>query len=369
MKKTVREILIEYARAPGTWFVVIAIAWTLYHALSFWPNNFLIYRTATRNLYAGRDLYVAYPASHFDLYKYSPAFAFLFAPFAYLPILPALIIWTVLSTAAFVRAISKVIPGRADQAICLALLLLPYMNPIRGAQTNAIVVSLIILAAVALEREHPARASLAIAGGAAIKLFPLAAAPMALMHPRRLRFAAAGLIAGAALVLLPAAVIGTAGLVAEYHSWFRIESLDALDRGYSVMGVAHDWLGVTWPNWVFQLAGAIVLVLPIALRRDRWNDVAFRRKLLGSVLMFVVLFNHQAEYESYLIAATGWVIWVFWSRRLPARWILTALAMIALHPFPYFLAWIVLQMDLLRGVSSEMRELNVSSGQSLPNPP
>src|SRR5437588_5703597 len=74
MKNKLREILIGLARSPGFWFVVIAVAWTLYHALEFWPNNFLIYRTASANLFVGRDLYVPYPARHFDLFKYSPTF-------------------------------------------------------------------------------------------------------------------------------------------------------------------------------------------------------------------------------------------------------------------------------------------------------
>jgi len=48
-------------------------------------NNFLIFRSAFDHLLAGRDLYAAYPAEHADLFKYSPTFALLFAPFALLP--------------------------------------------------------------------------------------------------------------------------------------------------------------------------------------------------------------------------------------------------------------------------------------------
>src|SRR5439155_24097306 len=42
-------------------------------------NNFRVFRSATFNLLAGRDLYTAHPEQHFDYYKYSPTFALLFA--------------------------------------------------------------------------------------------------------------------------------------------------------------------------------------------------------------------------------------------------------------------------------------------------
>src|SRR4051794_1450832 len=48
-------------------------------------NNFLISRAAFEHLRAARDLYAAYPAEHADLFKYTPTFALLFAPFARLP--------------------------------------------------------------------------------------------------------------------------------------------------------------------------------------------------------------------------------------------------------------------------------------------
>ena len=48
-------------------------------------GNFEIFRTASRHLLSGQDLYAEYPAEHTDRFKYSPTFALLFAPFAWLP--------------------------------------------------------------------------------------------------------------------------------------------------------------------------------------------------------------------------------------------------------------------------------------------
>src|SRR5690242_19112241 len=63
-------------------------------------NNFLIFRAASRHLIAGSDLYTWYPTEHADLYKYSPTFALLFAPFAFLPLLPAMLLWNAVNAGA-----------------------------------------------------------------------------------------------------------------------------------------------------------------------------------------------------------------------------------------------------------------------------
>ena len=48
-------------------------------------NNYVIFRDAFTHLRHGQDLYSLYPDEHWDLYKYSPTFAALMAPFAPLP--------------------------------------------------------------------------------------------------------------------------------------------------------------------------------------------------------------------------------------------------------------------------------------------
>jgi len=48
-----------------------------------------------------------------------------------------------------------------------------------------------------------------------------------------------------------------------------------------------------------------VLLAPVALRRDQWTDGGFRRLFLCSLLVFLVIFNHQAESPSFVIATCG----------------------------------------------------------------
>jgi hypothetical protein len=347
-----------------TWATLIAIGFTLFEVRSHWPNNFLIFRAATEHLLRGSDLYVAYPDRHFDLFKYSPTFALAFWPFAALPPLPSLLLWNSASAWVFARSLRVVVPDTAGQVFAGLMLLWPFLTQLSGAQTNALVAALIIAAVVAMEKDRPEASALAITTGVVIKPFALAAAPLIMTQRRRGRFLVTTVLSGILFIAAPLVVMKPHVLAAEYSSWSRIEAVDALDRGYSVMGVLHEWLRLDWPNWPVQLVGTAILLLPVLLRRDKWGDRVFRRQMLASVLLYVVLFNHQAEYETYLIAAAGLVIWFLWSRRsLPAT-ILTALGMSALHPFPYSVAWMTLQFQLL-GNSRERGERDILAAEPL----
>lgn len=348
-------------RRPGGAATVLYVVYaltvagvTLVQAAKRWPNNFLIFRAAARHLWAGRDLYAPAPGVHYDLFKYSPAFAALFTPFALVPVWLGLLAWNGAVTAAFVYAVGRLYPLARDRAIALAIVWWAFFFAVRGAQTNALVAALMILAVLAIDRAQPHRTAVMVVLGALIKLFPLATLPLALLRHRlgrTLLWCAA--YAGIALVL-PLVILSPAALRAEYASWYRVEQIDALSRGYSVMGLVHDWFAVTLPPWAIQLAGTLVLVTPVLLR---WRiqrrtgasgpSPRFVRLWLASVLMYVVLFNHQAEFQSYVIAAAGLAVWFMESpRRWP--WILwTAVGALGLHPFPYVLTWGVLQVQLL----------------------
>lgn len=351
-------------RRLETFATLIAAGVTLFEVRSHWPNNFLIYRTATENLLRGSDLYVAYPERHFDLFKYSPTFALAFWPFAVAPTLLSLLLWNSASAWCFARTLRAVIPDTIGQVFAGLMLLWPFVAQVSGAQTNALIAALMIAGVIAMENYRPQASALAITSGAMMKLFPLAAMPLLLTQPRRLRFLVTTVLSAVLLIVSPLVVVTPHVLLQEYRSWYRVESVDALDRGYSVMGVLHDWFNLDWPNWPIQLVGTAILLLPLLLRRPRLTELAFRRQMLASILFYVVLFNHQAEYQSYLISATGFVIWFLWSPRTVPRAVATALAMFALHPVPYFFAWSALQVELMRPtrrVHSNVADTDVDS--------
>jgi len=288
-------------------YVASAALVTLQQAVLGHSNNFRVFRSASLNLFAGRDLYAAHPEQHFDFYKYSPTFALLFAPLAYLPFALAFLCWSLLNALLLWYALDRLLSER-PATVALALVYLEVLFSMQYGQSNALVAALLILAFIALEQGRQGRAAALLGVDAFIKIFPLAGVSLALFHPRRARFA---LLAAAALVglaLLPLAVVPPHQLAAQYRSWHAMEAADASNRGYALMQYLY-MVGLDWPNWPVQLAGTTLLLLPLALGRRRWDDAAFRRLFLCTLLVYLVLFNHQSERATFVIAYTGIAIW------------------------------------------------------------
>ncbi|HVX41582.1 MAG TPA: glycosyltransferase family 87 protein [Gemmatimonadaceae bacterium] len=294
-------------------------------------NNFLIFRAAYSHLLSQRILYLPYPREHADLFKYSPTFALLFAPFARMPFAVALFAWNLLNVLAIYVALRLLMP-RAQRLEAIQLAGIGLVTTVDGTQSNGLVAALIVLAFVALERDRIAAAASAIAAGALVKLFPLSACAFALPRRDRGRFAVFGIAIGAALVALPLLVTPAGVLVEQYRAWWSMGAADAADRGASIMRILHVTTGYDGPNWPIQAAGAALLVLPVLLRPARWAEPEFRRGFLASVLVFSVIFNHKAEQPSFIIALSGIAIWYASQPRSPARSVLTGAAFVASVP-------------------------------------
>ena len=335
-------------------------------------GNFEIFRTAARHLAEGRDLYAEYPEAHSDRFKYSPTFALLFAPFAWLPWPLALFLWSALNAFVLFAAVERILPGKAG-LVALLCLHLEVLRGMQNAQSNALVAGLIVLAFGALERSAAWRAAAAIVLGACVKIFPLAALTFAIPRRLALKTGAWAALVGALLVALPLVITPPSLLLRHYVSWRGVESSDAAQRWFSVMELLHRWTGTMLPNWPVQLVGTVLLVAPLA-RRERWDEWRFRFLYLCSLLLYVVLFNHQAERASYLIAFAGATLWFAGSPRerwrswlyglafvtvpmmstlVPGAVCRTPTAMLYRLALPCLMIWIAVQIELWRSSARE----------------
>ena len=332
-------------------------------------NNFEIFRSSSRHLVADTDLYATYPDEHRDRFKYSPAFAFLFIPLAYAPWGPALLIWQLGNAMALFYALTRLLKRRsADLAI--AIVFLEVWRSMQNVQSNALVAATIILAFVAFEERKSVQGAVWIGVGAAIKIFPVLGGVFALPTRHRWRAAAAASAVLGAVLLLPLLVTSPPMLWAQYRSWLTVEQVDAAAHMDSVMGLLDSvpWLNDI-PNLAVQLLGLGILLLPIARYAERWNIRQFRLQMLASALIYVVLFNHQAERASYVIAFTGIAIWYVSSPRgmlerllfglaflaipaasalIPGRWIRTPSVTLVRLVVPSLFVWIRIQVEMLR---------------------
>src|SRR6266849_2643419 len=124
---------------------------TVQQAILGHSNNLSIFRAASLDLFAGRDLYAGHPEQHLDFYKYSPTFALLFAPLAYLPFALAFLCWALLNVLLLWYALERLLPQR-QATLALGLLYLEVLLALQYGQSNALVAALMVLAFIAMER-------------------------------------------------------------------------------------------------------------------------------------------------------------------------------------------------------------------------
>jgi hypothetical protein len=311
--------------------------WTSY-------NNFLIFRDAFARLVSGEGLYGLKPGGPADVFKYSPTFALLFAPWAVLPLLPAMIAWN--ATNAVVLWLGLVrfpFPTERARTAALWLCALEQWGAHQHFQTNALIAGLLLLAFGWLERGAEARAAAAVLATVFTKLFGAVGFALYLFAPRRLRLAALTAALAAAAVALPLVVVGPARLALHYREWLELLRADhAASYGYSVMGWLHSWFGLEPPKGAVVAAGALLVAAAVLARRERWGDLGFRARVLAALLLWAVVFNHRAEGPTFIIAMAGVAVW--WGAaerrgRLDLALLLLAFVFVSLAPTEVFPRW------------------------------
>jgi hypothetical protein len=361
-----------FARCAKHWLLAIYVASVVLVGFQFGgrgaANNLKIFRWSFYHLIAGRDLYRPYPDLYYDIFKYTPSWALFFAPFALPPMGLGFFLWDLSAALLLYGAVQRLLP--APQArIALGIAFFEFVASMQhAASSNTIVVGLIVLAFVALEENRRRLGAFALATGTLMKVYPAAGLTFAVFHDRKGRFALTFAATLAGLIVLPLLVTSPATLWAQWRSWAEVVRGDTLERGFSIMQLLRHWTGPAWPNWPVQLAGTLVLLLPLALRRDRWPELQFRRLFLCSVLLYCVIFNHQSERPSFVVGFTGIAIWYAMSPHTAVRNALMAFAFLGipvLHSgvvpwrirevllprhviaIPAVLLWVVMQVELL----------------------
>lgn len=329
---------------------------------------FLLYREAFHDLIAGRNLYVDRSADYLDFFRYSPTFALAFGPIALLPEAAGLLLWNTLNAMALYAALRALLPerrARVAQLIALADL----VRSMQSSQMNALLTALMIASCLAYAADRSWRGALAVNAGAFSKMFPAASGIFALLRPDRVRHLLILTAVAVVMLLLPALVVGPGELLQQYR-WWSVIAPGQSKPWFSLMDLLNVWTGRTWPTAPIQAAGLALFLLPVALRRDAWQDAGWQRLLLCSLLLFSVLFNHRAETPSYVIALAGIGIWFAAGPRARLHVAVLVLTLLLatvgtsdltpksvreefLEPWrvkvvPLIVAWIIMQVELLR---------------------
>ena len=279
-------------------------------------NNYVIFERSWDHLVSGQDLYALHPQEHWDLFKYTPTFAVLMAPFSAMPDAVGLPMWNLLNALVLVLAVSRLpMLDQRQQAIALLICAVECMTALQNAQSNGLVVGLLVLAFAEMERGKSWLPALCVLLSAFIKLFGIVGLAMFLMHDNRWKLA--GWTAGIGLILtaLPLLVISPDHYAWLFESYGQMLSQDhSASLGYSLHGILHSWFGLGVSKSLVLAVGSVLFMLPVLYWR-KWTDQAHRLQVLCLILWWVLVFNHKSESPTFVIAMAGVGVWFVHAKR------------------------------------------------------
>jgi hypothetical protein len=284
-------------------------------------NDLRVFQTAALRFWEGTELYRA--SDGFYVYRYAPGTAVLFTPLAPAPHAAARVAWmavTVALTLAVEALLSARLRARTPWAPALAIVALvsPLVYELQRAQTNVLVLALVLLAFRLEDAGRPGWAGAVLAGAIALKVTPvILVLDWAL---RRRGRAVAGVALGLlAIAALPALTYGPGGAIEEHLAWIRSElgwsgEVAALRDNQSVWALAGR-LGAGPLGAVAAAGGLLAAALGV---RD---DPALRRGLL---LLAIPLASPYGWTQNFVLAIplTAELL----ARRPRVRWPALALA-------------------------------------------
>jgi hypothetical protein len=297
-------------------------------------NNFLIFKNSYNHLVNYESLYAAYPAMHWDLYKYTPTFALFMFPFHYLSDFTGLFLWNLLNLLLLYFAI-RMFPsiGSDKRTLMFFFVVFEMVGNIMYEQSNALITGLIIYSFIFMERDKPFWAAFFLVLSVYIKLFTIVAGILLILYPKRIKAIAYSIFWVLLLGILPGFFIGFKPLFTQYHWWIDVLQADhGRDINFSLMGLFKLYLNIDVFNIWFVLGGALILLLPLS-NFGQYRNPGFRILMLSATLMWMLIFNHMAEPSTFIIIMTGIAIWYFPFRRSKFDLILLLFALVLIS-FP-----------------------------------
>lgn len=276
-------------------------------------NNFIIFRNSFFHLIDGLTLYGPYNAEQYDLYKYSPTFALLFAPFAILPKYIGVVLWSITNALVLFAAIAKMPIAQHYKTFIWWFTLIELITSIQNVQVNPIIAGLFIFTFNAFEKKQIWLAALLVVLSMYIKVYGVVAACLFLLYPHKINFISWGFFWFIVFFFLPLIVIPFDALLSQYQGWQQTIANDHQSRAVDVsimrfvMAVLHLEFNNSLRLYI-QLTG-IVLFCTKYLNIKKYADFTFRYLFLCSAMIWVIVFNHLAESATYVIAIAGVALW------------------------------------------------------------
>lgn len=292
-------------------------------------NNYVIFKQSFFHLIEGKNLYRWHVDEHWDLFKYSPAFALVFGILSIMPTFVGLFFWNLINVA--VLFFSVYFLPRIDlrtKGLMVAFMLVELLTATQNEQSNALIAGLLLFAFGFLERDKYWMASLCIVCTIFIKLFGIVALALYLLYPNKFKLAYTTAAWVILLTILPIVAVSPDQFVVLYKTWWKLLAADRdFSDGLSVIGWLKIWFSVNVNKTYVNLAGVALFCLPL-LKIKSYGNFVFRALMLASVLIWVVIFNHRAESPTFIIAIAGVAVWYYLQAPGKFNYVLLVLAFV-----------------------------------------
>jgi hypothetical protein len=352
-------------------YIIISIAASIHGYLLGIEHygNYLIFKNSFYNLTHGRDLYALYPEWNLDLFKYSPTFSVLFAPFSFIPDYAGVVIWNLMNSMVLFFAIKSLAIDDRKKSFILWFILIELITSLQNFQSNGLIAGLMIFTFIFLEKKKYLVAGVFAGVVFYIKLFGILIGLLWFLFEGKARVAVSVIISLFILFLLPLLFVSPQELKTIYQSWFHLLSTDTPhELNHSVMSILKNWFSLDVNKVFVQIAGLLLLAAPL-VKQKYFSEKHFQFLFLSSILIWTIIFNHKAESATYIIAVTGCAIWFFNSEKSTQNiilviilFLLTILSPTDLFPktirenyivpyslkaLPCILIWVKIQYELL----------------------
>ena len=301
----------DYRTIFGLWMLLsVIVVLTKMHKY----NNFLIFKYVYCHTIEKLPLYIPYE-EYWDTNHYGPFFSLVIAPFAVVPELLGLLMWTV-ALALFLYFAIRRLPLPQRKLIFIywfcshELLTALFMS-----QFNVAIVAIILATYYCIEKEKDGWAAFFIMFGVFVKLYGIVGLAFFFFSKHKIKFILSLFGWGIVMFVAPMLISSPDYIISQYLGWWdsltakNAENIFSGGQNISLLGLVRKISQcATYSDIWLILSGLVLFGLPY-LRISQYKNPAFRFTLLASVLMFVVLFSTGSESSTYIIAFVGVAIW------------------------------------------------------------
>ncbi|RZK60138.1 MAG: DUF2029 domain-containing protein [Pedobacter sp.] len=354
-------------------WMLITVFCTLQSIVSHRYNNYLIFENTFRNLIHQTSFYASYPVIHFDINHYGPVFSIFIAPFAMLPNAVGLFFWNLFNAVILFKAIESIPLQNKNSIYFIAIPCL--ITASLSEQFNPAVGAFIILSYTLLNKDKGLWSTMLIMLGTFIKLYGIVGLAFFFFVKDKKRFVIYLFIWALVFFIMPMVFSSPSFVISSYKEWGaslidkNASNITEPTLDISIMGFVRTlFTGYGISNMVFLILGVLIFALPY-LRLKAYSNTNFQLLILGSTLMFPVLFSTGTEDCTYIIASASVGIWYLISERKSWKTVLVVVAILlslnlplvlfrklatqnpislTVLSLPFFIIWILIIMETYR---------------------